>query len=89
MTVEIEHRQISFSAGAGGIAAGTRGAEGPERPRTCPVCGGTTVLALTEAMAEPGFPQAMAERHGAGTDVHMGQTSSGEWWVCRGSIRGR
>lgn len=93
VTVEIEHREISFSAGPGGIAP--QGARKERelvratRPLTCPTCSGEVVLSLAEAMAEPGFTQAMLERRAAGTGLHMGQFGSGEWWVCKGSIQGR
>lgn len=90
VTVEIEHQEISFSAGSGGVVPpGARKGRDLGRPLTCPTCGGAVLLTLAEAMAEPGFAKAMLERNPAGTGLHIGRSGSGEWWVCRGSIRDR
>ncbi|MGC2620864.1 MAG: hypothetical protein WA414_17610 [Acidobacteriaceae bacterium] len=95
MTLNIEHREFSFSTGPGGIAAREAGKggnlerPGREGPATCPACGGAAVLLLPEVLAERGFAQATVERSATGSGLHMGRTPSGEWWVCRDSIEGR
>jgi hypothetical protein len=56
-------------------------------PSTCPACGSARVLSLATALAEQGFTLELLEKSAAGRRIHMGQSPSGEWWVCRQSLQ--
>jgi hypothetical protein len=95
VTLQIEHREISLSTVKGGVARPSqRPARQPARtacepgiPSTCPACGAARVLPLAAALAEPGFTLELLQQSVAGRRIHLGQTPSGEWWVCKLSLK--
>jgi hypothetical protein len=94
VTLQIEHQEISLSTVK---AAAAHPSPRPSRqpapiavafglPSACPECGSASILPLASALAEPGFTLELLQKSVAGRRLHLGQTPSGEWWVCRQSL---
>jgi hypothetical protein len=58
----------------------------PGLPPSCPACGAARILPLAAALAEPSFTLDLLQRSVSGRRIHLGQSSAGEWWVCRESL---
>jgi len=91
--LQIEHREISIFAAPGGNIPNWPSPTSPEgsglrhtKIETCPTCGSSEMLLLTEAISPTGAGLANLQ-HGmeAGT-VHLHCSPSGEWWICTQSI---
>ena len=91
--LQIEHREISIFAAPGGLGSKWPSPTQPEgsglrhsKIETCPTCGSSEMLLLTEAISPKGSGLANLQ-HGmeAGT-VHLHRSPSGEWWICSQSI---
>lgn len=83
MTVEIEHRELTLTAGPEMMFRPQFAAW----PRACPTCGSTRILSLAEALAVPGFTQNLLDVVGTASHVHLGRSRDGKWWICRDSLR--
>jgi hypothetical protein len=77
--LEIEHREISVSAGMGVVALNAKGQvqslEPQSIPATCSACGGTETSTLAKELAELKFPPALLESGASGKGVHFDRTS--------------
>jgi len=87
VTLQIEHREISVSAGTGGNAVPERtSGQEADYPASCPNCGSADLISLSEAIADPALNRELM-RHSAGGDgIHLGPSPSGRWWICRKSL---
>ena len=81
---------VAGEAKIGGVAGGSDGrgtsGSGEDKPASCPTCGSTEMLRLSEAMTlvalNPVQPGASAER----SNVHCMFSTSEECWVCKPSL---
>jgi hypothetical protein len=96
VTLQIEHREISFSTVKGAARPGPRpsppsalAALASGLPSACPTCGAPAILPLAAALVEPEFSLELFQQSVAGHRIHLGQTPAGEWWVCRQSLHSK
>jgi hypothetical protein len=92
--LQIERREISLFARAGGLMTQAALSTGPEvsglrhmKPNACSTCGSTDLLLLADATASSGIDLGALQLGVENGSVHIHRSVTGEWWICMRSLQ--